>query len=258
MDKIAAQPQARWIGNWNVDVRGDVDRFVTAATSANALLVLVAYNIPLRDCGSYSGGGASSPEAYRDWINAFAAGIGARRAAVILEPDALAGMGCLSAADQQTRTELLSFAVQTFKALGATSVYLDAGHSHWQSAATMASRLNSAGIANATGFSLNVSNFYYTSEQLSYGNAISALVGGKHYVIDTSRNGLGSAGDDLWCNPEGRALGERPTATTGNALADAYLWIKTPGESDGSCNGNPRSGTWMPEYALGLAQRASY
>src|SRR5687767_13542276 len=76
MDKIAAQPQARWIGNWNVDVRTDVDRFVTAAANANALLVLVAYNIPLRDCGGYSAGGANNPDGYRAWINAFAAGIG--------------------------------------------------------------------------------------------------------------------------------------------------------------------------------------
>jgi endoglucanase len=122
----------------------------------------------------------------------------------------------------------------------------------------MATRLNGAGITNANGFALNVSNFYYTSEQVTYGNSLSALVGGKHYVIDTSRNGLGSLGDDKWCNPEGRALGDRPTTATGNALADAFLWIKIAGESDGACNGAPAAGTWMPEYALGLAQRAAY
>lgn len=264
MDKIAAQPQTKWFGSWNTDVRADVDRAVAAATSANALAVLVAYNIPLRDCGrGYSAGGASTAHAstaqeYRDWISAFADGIGARRAVVILEPDALAGMGCLSATDQQTRTELLSYAVETFKALGATSVYIDAGHSHWQSASAMAKRLTAASVAKSDGFSLNVSNFHDTSEQVSYGNSISALVGGKHYVIDTSRNGLGSAGDDQWCNPEGRALGERPTAATEYSLVDAYLWIKVPGESDGACNGDPKAGTWMPEYALGLAQRAAY
>lgn len=259
MDKIAAQPQARWIGNWNVDVRADVDRFVTAAENVNAILVLVAYNIPLRDCATgYSAGGANTPDGYRAWISAFAQGIGARRAVVILEPDALAGMGCLSAEHQATRLALISEAVQTFRALGNTSVYIDAGHSHWQPAGTMATRLNNAGIANATGFALNVSNFYYTDEQVSYGNAISALVGAKHYVVDTSRNGLGSAGDDQWCNPAGRALGNRPTAATGHALADAYLWVKIAGESDGACNGHPGSGTWMPEYALGLAQRAAY
>ena len=258
MDKIAAQPNARWFGNWNTDIRGDVDRAVDVMTSGGYVPVLVAYNIPLRDCGSYSAGGASTPSAYRAWIDGFAAGIGARKAVVVLEPDALAGMGCLSANDQATRLELIRYAVDAFGAQGATAVYIDAGNNRWQSPATIAGRLVAAGIERATGFALNVSNFFTTAEETAYGNAISARVGGKHYVIDTSRNGLGATADAQWCNPEGRALGNRPTTNTGNALVDAYLWIKVPGESDGSCNGYPHSGAWVPEYALGLAQRAAY
>ena len=258
MDKIAAQPAAKWFGNWNTDVRADVDRAVSNASVIGTVPVLVAYNIPQRDCGGYSSGGSNNPDGYRTWITAFANGIGARHAIVILEPDALAGMDCLSATDQATRSSLIGYAVNTLRALGATAVYIDAGHSHWHSASTMATRLTNANVATANGFSLNVSNFYYTSEQATYGDAISSLVGGKHYVIDTSRNGLGSAGDSQWCNPDGRALGDRPTTATGYALADAFLWVKIAGESDGACNGNPAAGTWMPEYALGLAQRASY
>lgn len=257
MDKIAAQPQARWFGNWNADVRADVSNAVSSAIAANGLPVLVAYNIPLRDCGSYSAGGAGTPEAYRSWISAYAAGLGGRRAVVILEPDALGGIGCLSADDQRARLDLLRFAVKTLSANGAL-VYLDAGNHLWQSVGTIASRLLSAGIEYASGFALNVSNFFRTADETSYGNAISARVGGKHYIVDTSRNGLGPTADAQWCNPEGRALGERPTTATGNALVDAYLWVKLPGESDGNCNGNPKSGTWMPEYALGLAKRAAY
>ena len=257
MDKVAAQAHARWFGGWNNNVQGDVEQAVAAAAAANAVPVLVAYNIPQRDCGSYSAGGANSADGYRSWISAFARGIGQRRALVILEPDALAGMDCLNATDQGTRTSLLSYAVNLLRDGGAT-VYLDAGHSRWQSAATMSARLSAAGVARANGFALNVSNFHTTSEQIAYGNTLSGLVGGKHYVIDTSRNGAGSAGDSQWCNPAGRALGERPTANTGAPLADAFLWVKTPGESDGSCNGYPGAGTWMPEYALGLAQRAAW
>ena len=122
----------------------------------------------------------------------------------------------------------------------------------------MASRLTSAGIAMAQGFSLNISNFLFTSDNVSYGAQISSLVGGRHFVVDTGRNGLGPTSDDQWCNPAGRALGVRPTTATGNALVDAFLWIKSPGESDGACNGAPASGAWMPEYALGLSQRAAY
>lgn len=257
MDKVAAQPVARWFGGWNTNVEADVAQAVASATAANATAVLVAYNIPQRDCGSYSAGGAGSADGYRGWISAFARGLSGQKAVVILEPDALPGMDCLSAADRSTRTGLLSAAVEMLRDLGAV-VYLDAGHSRWHTPSTMASRLEAAGVALAAGFSLNVSNFHRTDDQVAYGNALSALVGGKHYVIDTSRNGLGSAGDSDWCNPAGRALGDPPTSNTGAPLADAFLWIKTPGESDGACNGAPAAGVWMPEYALGLAQRAAY
>lgn len=257
MDKIAAQPVAQWFGDWNADVRGDVDRVVSQATAAGAMPVLVAYNIPQRDCGSYSAGGAGSPSAYRAWISAYAAGVAGRRSLVVLEPDALAGMGCLSANDQAVRNDLLRFAVQTLRAAGAL-VYLDAGHNRWHTVSTIAGRLKNAGIELANGFSLNVSNFFTTKDEVAYGDAVSALVGGKHYVLDTSRNGLGPTADLQWCNPDGRALGERPTSFTGRARVDAFLWIKVPGESDGSCNGFPGAGTWMPEYALGLARRAGW
>lgn len=255
MEKIAGAPQAYWFGGWNANVEADVRAAVSNATSASSMPVLVAYNIPQRDCGSYSAGGASSADGYRGWIRAFARGIGSRQALVVLEPDALAGMDCLNQTDRQTRLDLLSFAVKTLRDAGAM-VYIDGGHSRWHSVETMAPRLRAAGIEQATGFSLNVSNFHTTAEQVTYGNALSALVGGKHYVIDTSRNGLGAAGDSEWCNPDGRALGERPTSNTGHSLVDAYLWVKRPGESDGACNGHPAAGTWMPEYALGLAKRA--
>lgn len=258
MDKIASQPQADWFGDWNSDVQTAVSNRVTQITSAAALPVLVAYDIPLRDCGSYSGGGAKSPDAYKSWIRSFAAGIGTRRAVVVLEPDALAGMGCLSAANQQTRLALISDAVSVLAARPGVSTYIDAGNSAWQSASTMAARLKSAGVAGARGFSLNVSNFMTTASQRSYGDQLSSLTGGKQFVVDTSRNGLGPAADGQWCNPSGRALGDRPTAATGDPLADAYFWIKRPGESDGACNGGPAAGTWWADYALGLAKRAAY
>ncbi len=258
MDRIAAQPQARWFGNWNGDVQAAVSAWVTASANAGRVPVLVAYNIPQRDCGGLSGGNSTGVDAYRSWIAAFAAGIAGRRAVVILEPDALAAMGCLSSTDQATRIQLLQYAAATLAQQAGAVTYLDAGHAEWQPASTMATRLTQVGMANVAGFALNVSNFITTSANVTYGNALSALVGGKHYVIDTGRNGLGPTADRQWCNPDGRALGERPTSATGQALVDAFLWVKVPGESDGACNGAPPAGSWMPEYALGLAQRASW
>jgi len=83
-----------------------------------------------------------------------------------------------------------------------------------------------------------------------------AVAGSIPFVIDTSRNAKGplntapyaaapylqpasvvtALNSGNWCNPPGAGLGLRPTAHTGVALVDAYVWIKTPGESDGSCN----------------------
>ena len=153
-----------------------------------------------------------------------------------------------------------------------------------------------------------------TSDQVHYTGAITeryasllnGLVPTAHFVVDTSRNGKGP--NDMsayaaapynqppsvitglqngnWCNPPGAGLGKRPTASTGVPLADAYLWVKTVGESDGQCNiaggarawdygaynpwgwdatqqadndplwglADPAAGAWFPEQAIQLAQ----
>jgi endoglucanase len=87
----------------------------------------------------------------------------------------------------------------------------------------------------------------------TYGDELSAATGGKHFVIDTSRNGQGSNGE--WCNALGRSVGELPRMIHSSKL-DAYLWIKYPGESDGTCNGGPSAGQWWADYALNLIAKA--
>lgn len=257
IDKIASGSQAQWFGDWNADVFADVSAAANTAATAGAVPVLVAYNIPQRDCGGLSAGGVGSAAAYKTWIAAFANGLVGHKAVVILEPDALTQTDCLSAADLATRMDLIQYAVSALKSASANvAVYLDGGHSAWRSASDQASRLQRANVAAADGFALNVSNFQYTSNLIAYGKSVSALIGGKHFVIDTSRNGLGPAANDEWCNPAGRGLGFRPTTNTADPLVDAYLWIKTPGESDGACNGAPAAGQWWADYALGLAQRS--
>lgn len=236
MRSMAAVPQAFWFtGGTPKQVRRDVRRTVDAATAAHAVAVLVAYNVPGRDCGGYSAGGARH---YGRWIDGFADGIGDRSAVVIVEPDALAS-GC--------GARHVKRAVTRLKRTDA-AVYVDAGHSRWQPARTMARRLKRVG---ARAFALNVSNFRATDELVAYGTEI-----GMPFVIDTSRNGQGPKGT-RWCNPPGRGLGQPPTAETGIPLVDAFLWIKTPGESDGECRGAPKAGQWWPRYALGLARRAN-
>jgi endoglucanase len=179
---------------------------------------------------------------------------------VVLEPDGLAQLDCLAAGPRQERLDMLRSAVGVLSSAPGAVVYLDAGNSGWIGAAAMADRLRSAGVGQASGFALNVSNFHRTNHEVAFGDDLSGRLDGAHYVVDTSRNGPGPvAGDRGWCNPRGRALGDRPTTNTGSAAADAYLWIKMVGQSDGECGrGEPAAGTWWPEYAIGLAQRAAY
>lgn len=258
IERIASQSHADWIGEWSSPPAATVDQRVSHIADADAVPVLVVYNIPLRDCGQYSAGGAHDPTAYRLWIREVARGIKNRKVVVILEPDALPLMTkCLSPADQQGRMDLIADAVRVLAANAGTKVYLDAGHAKWIPAPEMATRLKAAGIEGADGFALNVSNYMGTPESVAYGKELSAQLGGKHFVIDTSRNGNGATPDAQWCNPDGRALGHVPTVQTGEPLVDAFLWIKPPGESDGTCNGGPRAGEWWPDYALGLAKRAA-
>ncbi len=258
MNTIANQPAGQWFGDWNANVYADVSAIMSAAATNKSMPVLVAYNIPNRDCGGYSSGGALNAAAYKSWVQSFAQAIGNSKAIVVVEPDALANMGCLSPSGQQERIALLDYAIGTFKILGNTSVYIDAGNPSWIDAATMASRLKQAGVQKADGFSLNVSSFFTMQDNIDYGKKISALISGKHFIVDTSRNGLGPASDYQWCNPAGRGLGLTPTLKTGNTLVDAYLWIKNPTESDGNCNGGPAAGIFWASYALSLARSVGW
>jgi endoglucanase len=249
--ELAGVPTSLWLGAWSGDVTATVRREVAAAQAAGAVPVLVTYNVPGRDCGGYSAGGVGSSAEYLRWVQAVAAGIGSADAVVVVEPDALAQL----CGDPSERLAVLRSAVDLLEVNPGTRTYLDAGNATWVGAPTMAERLRAAGATAADGFALNVSNFETTADNVAYGQQVSALLDGAHFVVDTSRNGNGPGTD--WCNPAGRALGERPTAQTGQPRVDAYLWVKRPGESDGTCNGGPAAGTFWDSYAIGLVRGAS-
>ncbi|MFH8793201.1 glycoside hydrolase family 6 protein [Streptomyces sp. NPDC017941] len=261
IERIARRAQAEWLNKDGPGPEALVRALVDRAAAAGRVPVLVAYFIPHRDCGDYSAGGARDAAHYRAWIDAFAKGLGTRAAYVIVEPDAVAQQiaGC-EAADASERYGLLAHAVARLKQQPGAKVYLDAGNASWiPQEERLVEPLRLAGIARADGFALNVSNYRTTKESREYGHRVArALGGGKHFVVDTSRNGSGAytGADKPWCNPPGRALGIPPTTRTGDPAVDAYLWVKRPGESDGTCRGGPAAGTWWPEYALGLAHRA--
>ncbi|MDB1087658.1 glycoside hydrolase family 6 protein [Streptomyces sp. ACA25] len=260
--RMAGQPIAEW-PDGDGDPGPRIREVTAAAGAAGQTGVFVAYNIPHRDCGQYSQGGAADAAAYRQWIGTFADSIGDAEAMVILEPDAVPHLvdGCTAGMYHEERTQLLAEAVDRLSELPRTRVYLDAGNPSWVTdPADLVGPLERSGIARADGFALNVSNYRTTERVIAYGRALSGLLDGDPpFVVDTSRNGNGpleGEQEESWCNPPGRALGTPPTMETGEKLVDAFLWIKRPGESDGECRGGPRAGEWWPEYALGLAREA--
>ncbi|MER6679870.1 glycoside hydrolase family 6 protein [Streptomyces olivaceoviridis] len=250
---IANTPMARWFGSWSGTIGTATGAFAGAADHSDKLPVLVAYNIYNRDyCGGHSAGGAASPSAYASWIAQFAGGIASRPAVVILEPDSLGDYGCMTQAQIDEREAMLTNALAQFSSQAPnTWVYMDAGNPGWVGPAAMAQRLHEAGLRQAHGFSLNVSNYFTTAENTAFGNAVNSELSARYgytkpFVVDTSRNGNGSNGQ--WCNPAGRRIGT-PTRTGGGA--EMLLWIKTPGESDGNCGvgAGSTAGQFLPEAA---------
>jgi endoglucanase len=254
-DRIASVPQPRWFTTTNTStVRAQVDSFVGAAAAAGKIPILVVYDIPNRDCGGASSGGAPSHQAYRAWVDEVAAGLAGRPAYIVLEPDVLPLMtDCQNATQQAETRSSLAYAGKKLKSGSAQAkVYFDIGHSAWLSASEAANRLTAADISNsADGISTNVSNYRTSSAEISYAKAVLRNIGDSrlHAVIDTSRNGNGPLGNE-WCDPAGRRIGTPSTTETGDPQLDAFLWVKLPGEADGCI---ATAGQFVPQRAYELA-----
>ncbi|MCL9664613.1 glycoside hydrolase family 6 protein [Curtobacterium albidum] len=246
---IAEQPIAIWLGEWYTGDALDrvIARNLAAAEKAGTTPVFVTYAVPNRDCGGYSAGGLS-PSQYAEWNRRIAADLRGHRAVVIVEPDSLAHLSSCTA-ERARRPAIVAAAVRDFAAAGVPT-YLDGGNKNWNSAELQATYLREAGVAQARGFFTNVANFTGVDGERAYAERLSTMTGGARYVVDVSRNGRGWLG--TWCNPTGAGLGGRPQVAAGTTRLDALLWVKTPGASDGTCNGGPRAGTWFPSYAVAL------
>ena len=371
---MEATPQAVWLtGNTPAQTASTVATTLREANFQRAVPIFVLYNIPGRDCGSYSAGGAENTADYDAWIDAIAGAIGNQKVVILLEPDAIADLPSDCGYDPTqvnvpeavaNRYAQINYAITRLEQQPKTSVYIDAGNSHWQAVPVITQRLITAGVQQAQGFFSNVSNYNLSTYESKFDTWVSACMafgmnpadGGwrlgnysycasqyysplgtvnpddittwvytdewfqqnmgtavpsTHFVIDTSRNGQGpfnaasyavapynqsasvitTLNNGGWCNPPARGLGVPPTVSTGVALLDAYLWVKTPGQSDGTCDSaggvrawdysvyepagwpttaaqqaifdplwglyDPAAGAWFPQQALDLAQRAN-
>ncbi|OBT64684.1 hypothetical protein VE03_05844 [Pseudogymnoascus sp. 23342-1-I1] len=260
--------------------------------------------------GEYSiaNGGVANYKAYIDAIRAILLKHSQTKVVLVIEPDSLANLvtnlsvaKCSNAAS--TYKSLTVYALQQLN-LPNVSMYLDAGHGGWLGwaanigpAATLFSGVyaDAGKPAAVRGLATNVANYNawsvttcasYTSgdtncDEKRYINALAPLLtsGGfpAHFIIDTSRNGVQPTaqlawGD--WCNLKGTGFGVRPTSNTGDALADAFVWIKPGGECDGTSDTTaarydahcglddalkpaPEAGSWFQAYFAQLLTNAN-
>ncbi len=252
IERIAAQPIATWLGDRTPALAERVGAITSEAAAANQIALFVIYNIPGRDCGLYSAGGAEQDE-YLGWVQTIADAVDpASTTWFILEPDALAQLGDCDG--QGDRVGLLAGAARILDEAGG-EVFLDVGNSRWRTPETMAERVALVGTEHLAGFETNTSNYVSTEEEAAWGERLQALTG-LPFITDTSRNGNGATADSEWCNPRGRALGAPPQVNPGTGQL-ALVWAKVPGESDGECNGGPAAGVWWQEIAEELARDAS-
>lgn len=251
---VTCYPVAVWLsGRPYTETTATIKRTTSEAAQSGKIVVFAVYNVP--DHHSATWHSALPNGDYGAWIEVVAEAIGPSRAWLILEPDALPMSMSLSELDRTKRISEIKAAVELLRTKAPnTRVYLDIGHSHWLTPDEAATLLDRAGIETAHGFSLNVSNYQATEVVKNYGKQISNKVAGKSFIIDTARNGNGAAPDNEWCNAKGRALGITSQMEESDPQVDAYLWIKPPGESDGTCNGGPTPGVFWLEYALDLVR----
>jgi cellulose 1,4-beta-cellobiosidase len=253
------------------------------------------------------GGEGRYQHEYIDFIAAQIAAHPDLRVALIVEPDSLANIATnlgveKCAAAEQVYRRAIAYAVAKLS-LPNAFLYLDAAHAGWlgwpknivKAAQIYKDVLTAAGGPDRIrGFALNVSNYDVlhdpnnhrttpdepSADELAYvGDLTKALakvgITGKMFVIDTGRNGKPGVRTEPanWCNIKGAGLGERPRAAPAPKV-DAYLWIKVPGESDGTADqkaarfdpncasddatpGAPEAGDMFEPYLVDLVKNAT-
>ena len=270
LNAIAGQPGVAKFGSFSYpNASTAVARYLSKAAvlEPGTIPLLSTYKLVDGHCGGWSDS-PTDQAAYHTWISQFADGIGSFKAVLFLEMDSLITTGCLSSHGLAVRMAELHDAIDVLTAACPHLViYLDAGAADALPATRAASLLKQAGVAKIQGFFLDATHFDWTSREIRYGDQISRMTGGKHFVVSTGESGRGPLvprnrvrqGNEILCNPAGRGLGPRPTTSTGYANVDAFAWLDNPGGSSGQCApGAPPAGAYWPAYALMLVKNAVY
>ncbi|HSH56154.1 MAG TPA: glycoside hydrolase family 6 protein [Candidatus Limnocylindrales bacterium] len=260
LGRLQQMPQADWVGDWTggpEQTRNQVRSITQAAKQSNTIPLFVGYNIPNRDVGQYSAGGAAEAKEYMAWTKGFSEGIGKDPAVVIWEPDAVSHAADLPQQAQKNRFMLLRTALGQFKAQNPNaSMYLDAGNDNWLPPDRQARLLRSVdgGTGVVSGISVNVSNYGSPESSAKYGQRIAAAFGRPlDMLVDTSRSGAPVPDRQNFCNNPHARLGElrRPGFDADETVT--YAFVKRPLESDGDCGpDHPPAGQPHPEFLARL------
>ena len=240
-----------------------------AAQERGTIPLLATYRIEDGACRTHRNGDSpAQQQSYHDFIEGFAQGIGSYPAVLFLEEDSLITTPCLTPGGLAIRMNELQDAINILTAdCPHLVIYLDAGAADALHASDAARLLERAGVAKIQGFFLNSTHYDWTSKEIRYGEKISRMTGGKHFVVNTGDNGRGplvprnfvKQGNEVLCNPPGRGLGPRPTTATGYPNVDMFAWTSNPGESGGACvPGAPPTGAYWPAYGLMLVRNADF
>jgi endoglucanase len=267
MWRVAREPRFRWFGRWTgPDTRSNVHTYLrcVAAVQPGAVPLMVVMRHQGRACSpDYMAGDAAEDAATRTWYDDFAAAVGDARVVIGFEPDSLGTLECLAPERRTARLDNLAYGVEVLSRLPNATIYLEGGAADWEPAARTADQLRRIGIDKVRGFMVNATHHAWTLASIRHGLAISRLVGGKPFIVNTSYNGRGPfsmrgrgrRSINVWCHPPRRGLGISPTTRTGHPKVDAFMWINRPGYSAGACNGGPLPvGSWWPKRALMYAR----
>jgi endoglucanase len=274
--KLAREPRFRWFGRFTSPrmqkkVRGFLNRVQCDQPGAVPMMVVMRHQG--RACRpDYLAGGLAEDRRTMRWYDQFAEAVGDARVVIAFEPDSLGTVDCLAPSRRDDRLRMLRHGVDVLSQLPNATIYLEGGASDWEPASRTAKQLRAIGVSKVRGFMLNVTHHDWTRANIQHGLEISRLLGGKHFIVNTSYNGRGPIHYrrwldrsrhiwrtiNVWCHPGLRGLGPPPTTATSNPLVDAYMYINRPGYSAGACNGGPLPiGTWWAERGLMYARYAT-
>lgn len=263
------------IATWYTDrdTSGDatqtaVDLISTCPESSR--LSIVVYGLPNKDCDAgYSSGEGTvkTDEDYKEFIASLSFVIDKRKVLYVLEPDAIGLLANKKCAVEYNYQKNLDTAVKLLSENPNAEIYLDVGF--WALERSNTTEIVSktvkelAKAGRVKGIALNTSNYRATKQIAKLCTTFQAAVGSTklHCVIDSSRNFQEFANESSseWCNVKKAGIGTPPTNVTGLDNIDYFLYLKPPGDSDGTCEDEsndamqgPQAGQFFNEHFIKL------